>query len=108
LEELGSETLELKQIPLRCLVLQVLLTLLLLKRLNLKLNQQRHLVQTLVVEHLQLLEEPHPVELHLDLLELSANLLKSHLILLVQTRHHNPLQVDLAKTRLLQLQQGSD
>ena len=102
------EILELKRIPPQCLVLQVLLTLLLLKRLNLKQNQQRYLDRALVVV-LPVLEEPcHLVVLLLDQLEVLANLLKSHPILSVQIRQHNPHQVGLAKTKLNKLQQGLD
>ena len=101
------ETLELKQILQLCLVPQVLLTLLLLKKHNLKQNQRRYLGQDLVVL-LLVLEVPHLVVLLLDQLEVLANQSRSHPILLVQTREHNLCQVDLAKTKLHKLPQGLD
>jgi hypothetical protein len=96
------ETLELKQILQLCLVPQVLLTLLLLKKHNLKQNQRRYLGQDLVVL-LLVLEVPHLVVLLLDQLEVLANQSRSHPILLVQTREHNLCQLPqgLDKTKLL-------
>lgn len=102
------ETLGLKRIHPQYLVLQVLLTLLLLKRLNLRQNQQRYLGQHLE-ELLPVLGEPHHlVELLLDQLEVLVNQLKSHPMHLVQTRQHNPHQAVLAKSQLHKLPQGLD